>query len=120
VVSIIALSEGVSYLTGSANASFGASVAGLLAIAGGASLLLGFLTPAGGAIVALGGAGMLLSWFPSPVPNLIEVRLCAILVITVAMAIALLGPGALSIDARLFGRREIIIPRPSHHRQEDL
>jgi uncharacterized membrane protein YphA (DoxX/SURF4 family) len=116
---MIALSEGVSYLTGSANSTFGTSVAGLLAIASAVSLLLGFFTPAGGAIVALGCAGMLFSWVPSPVPNLIEVRLCAVLVITVAMAILLLGPGALSIDARLFGRREIIIPRSSHGRQED-
>jgi uncharacterized membrane protein YphA (DoxX/SURF4 family) len=31
----------------------------------------------------------------------------------VLLGIVFLGPGALSIDARLFGRREIIIP-PSH------
>jgi hypothetical protein len=34
-----------------------------------------------------------------------------------AVALAMLGPGAHSVDARLFGRREIIIPdcrrRPS-------
>jgi uncharacterized membrane protein YphA (DoxX/SURF4 family) len=109
----------VSYLSGSGN-PIGNSVAGLLAIASGASLLLGFLTPAGSAIAGLGCAGMLFSWFPPPATNLIEVRLCAILVITVSIAIVLLGPGTLSIDARLFGRREIIIPRPSHRRQEDL
>jgi uncharacterized membrane protein YphA (DoxX/SURF4 family) len=116
---MIALSQGVSYLTGSGNpmSNWGA---GLLAIASGASLLLGFLTPAGSAIAGLGCAGMLFSWFPPPSHNLIEVRLCAILVITVAIAIVLLGPGALSIDARLFGRRVIISPRPSHRRQEDL
>ena len=28
----------------------------------------------------------------------------------VSVALVLLGPGALSLDARLFGRREIIIP----------
>ncbi len=30
--------------------------------------------------------------------------------IVVALSIALLGPGAISFDCRLFGRREIIIP----------
>ena len=29
------------------------------------------------------------------------------------LALALLGPGAYSIDARLFGRQEIVIPRAS-------
>jgi hypothetical protein len=29
-------------------------------------------------------------------------------------AIACLGPGAFSVDARLFGRREILIPRELH------
>jgi hypothetical protein len=36
-------------------------------------------------------------------------------VIVDAIALALLGPGAHSIDAWLFGRREIIIPRDSSH-----
>jgi uncharacterized membrane protein YphA (DoxX/SURF4 family) len=35
----------------------------------------------------------------------------------VAVVIALLGPGAFSIDARLFGRREILIPRQGPQRQ---
>jgi hypothetical protein len=30
--------------------------------------------------------------------------------VAIASAIAILGPGALSVDARLFGLREIIIP----------
>jgi uncharacterized membrane protein YphA (DoxX/SURF4 family) len=115
---MITLAEGVSYLTGSADPAFSAWAAGLLAIASGASLLLGFLTPAGSAIAGLGCAGILFAWLTPPVPNLIDERLCAILVITVASAIVLLGPGALSIDARLFGRREIIIPRSSH--RQDL
>jgi len=31
--------------------------------------------------------------------------------VILAAAIALLGPGAFSLDARLFGRREIVIPK---------
>jgi uncharacterized membrane protein YphA (DoxX/SURF4 family) len=115
---MIAFRQGASYLTGPDNPTFAAWMAGLLAIAIGGSISLGFLTPVGSAIAGLGCAGIAFSWFPPPVPNLIEQRLCAILVITVASAIVLLGPGALSIDARLFGRREIIIPRPSHRPQD--
>jgi putative oxidoreductase len=34
-------------------------------------------------------------------------------VITLAVTIALLGPGAFSLDARMFGRREILVPNTS-------
>ena len=48
--------------------------------------------------------------FPVPVPNLFDEKLSAILAAIIAVAIVFLGPGAFSLDARLFGRREIIIP----------
>jgi hypothetical protein len=34
-------------------------------------------------------------------------------VIVPAITIALLGPGAFSLDARMFGRREILVPHTS-------
>jgi uncharacterized membrane protein YphA (DoxX/SURF4 family) len=34
----------------------------------------------------------------------------ALLMVITAMGIALLGPGAFSVDGQLFGRREIVIP----------
>lgn len=37
----------------------------------------------------------------------------------IALATILMGPGATSIDARLFGRREIIIPSPRQHTSDD-
>jgi len=39
-----------------------------------------------------------------------DVRLMACGMIVAAVALALLGPGAFSLDGRLFGRREIVIP----------
>jgi len=36
------------------------------------------------------------------------------LTVLVSLSILCLGPGAFSVDARLFGRREIIIPPTSH------
>jgi uncharacterized membrane protein YphA (DoxX/SURF4 family) len=115
VGAIIAV-QGALYLAGAA--AFSVWIAGFLAIASGASLLLGFLTPLGAIFTGVGCAAMTLSWFPTPAHSLIELKLSAILVVTMAGAILLLGPGALSIDARLFGRREIIIPRTAHRPPE--
>jgi hypothetical protein len=42
---------------------------------------------------------------------LLDTKWIVALVLAVAAAVVPLGPGALSLDARLFGRREIIIPR---------
>ena len=88
--------------------------AGLLAIVGGAALVIGFLTPIAGAAVAVAGIGIVL-WWPLPTrPFLFDGRLAAALVVVMAGAVVLMGPGALSLDAKLFGRREITIPeRPT-------
>ncbi len=90
--------------------------AGLLAAASGASLLIGFLTP--WAVLA-GLAGLVLYSPSSGTPALMNGKLAALLVVVVGAAVALLGPGALSVDARLFGRREIRIPRGPNRSPED-
>jgi uncharacterized membrane protein YphA (DoxX/SURF4 family) len=73
-------------------------------------LMLGLLTPIAAGLVGLDVIGMRLSWFPEPSAHMFVANLPATLVVTIAAALTLLGPGAFSIDARLFGRREIIIP----------
>jgi uncharacterized membrane protein YphA (DoxX/SURF4 family) len=85
---------------------------GLLGLAAGGSLLAGFLTPVAGVIVALGALGAALSVLPPPASNLLDAKLSLIFAGIITVAIVFLGPGAFSMDARLFGRREIIIPPP--------
>ena len=41
-------------------------------------------------------------------------------VIILATALALLGPGAFSVDARLFGRREILIATRGHKLRKEI
>ena len=49
------------------------------------------------------------TWTATGTSVLID-RFAALVLIVDAAALALLGPGAHSLDARLFGRREIFIP----------
>ena len=85
-------------------------IVGVLEVAGGLALLVGYLTPFAGILATLIGLGGALSWLPTPTSDLFSARLTAFLATVIAAALVCLGPGAFSLDARLFGRREIIIP----------
>jgi uncharacterized membrane protein YphA (DoxX/SURF4 family) len=98
-------------LTGNPDAAIGTWVTGLCEMAIGGSVLAGFLTPVAAVLLGLTAIGWGTSLIPAPNPNLFPSRLLLGLLTAMASAIVLLGPGAFSIDARLFGLREIIIPR---------
>ena len=83
---------------------------GLLAVVTGASLLIGFLTPVAGGVAALLSVSVALSWLPPFSPDVFGGAPATIFVAVMAAAVLLLGPGAFSLDARLFGRREVVIP----------
>jgi uncharacterized membrane protein YphA (DoxX/SURF4 family) len=87
-------------------------IGGGLALASGLLLLMGFLTPVAGLVLGLSSVGIALSWFPPPPTHLVRDGVACLLVVVVASAIILLGPGAFSLDCYLFGHREIIIPPP--------
>ena len=79
-----------------------------MAIAG-LALLVGFLTPIASVLVCLGGAGILLTCIP-PAPQLLfDSRMAAFEFVVMSAVLVILGPGAISLDARLFGRREVAI-----------
>lgn len=105
------LVQGKAYLSATGPAATLPFLAGLAAVASGVALLVGFLTPVAGGLVTLGQICLALSWLPLLPANPFEAKLVTVFVAVVSIAIILLGPGALSLDARLFGRREIIIPR---------
>jgi uncharacterized membrane protein YphA (DoxX/SURF4 family) len=76
-------------------------LAAVAVLAIGASLLLiaGLWTPIAGALVAVIGIWSALSNTDNP--------LASLLVATIGAALALIGPGAWSIDARLFGWKRV-------------
>jgi uncharacterized membrane protein YphA (DoxX/SURF4 family) len=74
-------------------------------------LLFGLFTPIVSLLVAVGVVGMTLPWFSAQAKNLLSNNILTINTVISSLAILLLGPGAFSVDARLFGRREIIIPQ---------
>ena len=79
----------------------------LLVFGIGTLLVLGFLTQLVAGISVLAGAAVFLC-HPAWVSSFLN--LASPDTICMALAIALLGPGAISLDAYFFGRRKILIP----------
>ncbi len=107
------VSQGIVYLSDSRNPSLAMWAVGLLTVASGALALIGYMTSFAAIVVGLLSVATWMPWFHSPAPSLFVTRPAAILAAAIAIAIICLGPGAFSLDARLFGRREIIIPSRS-------
>lgn len=107
------IAQGVAFVQ-SPNRGLGVCCAAALALTSGAFLLAGLMTPLVAVLVAIGGVGIALSLVPLPGYDLFDGYPAIINLIVLSIAIALLGPGAFSVDARMFGRREITI-RPNSH-----
>ncbi len=112
-VGLAAAAGGVFYFSGPSASSSEKSILGVVLIIGGVLQAAGFLTPFAGLVIGICFLGIALSWFPAPAWFLHDVKLVAFGMIISAVALALLGPGAFSLDGRLFGRREIVIPPSS-------
>jgi hypothetical protein len=78
---------------------------GALSVVFSATMILGFFTPVVSAFICIGGS-LFLILAPRGMGSSFVVYL-----IIFSFVILLLGPGAYSVDARLFGRREIILSK---------
>jgi uncharacterized membrane protein YphA (DoxX/SURF4 family) len=84
---------------------------GVVNFAIGAFLLAGFLTPVAGFLSMLSEMMGGLESLPGATLANLHPAFSYLILVLISAAIILLGPGAFSFDARLFGRREIIIPQ---------
>jgi putative oxidoreductase len=113
IVGLAAIVQGFFYLSRGARSSPGGLLFGVLLAISGASLVIGFLTPIASILAGVGCVASNISWVPAPVTTLFDGPLVSLEMIVMAVSIAMLGPGAFALDARLFGRREIVIPPAS-------
>jgi uncharacterized membrane protein YphA (DoxX/SURF4 family) len=100
-----------------ANPTLAAWCVGLSALTAGGLLLVGLFTPFAGAVVGVGAAGVSLSLLPGCTPNVFDSKPALFFALTMLLTIIGVGPGRFSVDARVFGRREIIIPPPAAQSQ---
>jgi uncharacterized membrane protein YphA (DoxX/SURF4 family) len=109
-VGLTAIGTAVFHFSTAADPSLAQWSLAFVLIASGASLAIGFFTPFAALLAGLCFLGTALGWLPAVFWTLHDARLVGTAVIVTSSAIALLGPGAFSLDGRLFGRREIVIP----------
>jgi uncharacterized membrane protein YphA (DoxX/SURF4 family) len=106
VVGFTAIAEAA--LSVAANHSALRCAAAIPAALAGLALLPGLLVPLASALLAAEGAVILLFTHAGSL-TLLESRMALFEFIVMASTLAVLGPGAVSLDARRFGRREIEI-----------
>jgi uncharacterized membrane protein YphA (DoxX/SURF4 family) len=112
----VAAAQSGLYLANLEEAGPAAWAVGLLVFVSAVSLIAGFLTPGAALTVSLALPLVALLWIEPAISSHVNDRVAVLLLIVDALALAALGPGAYSVDAYLFGRREIIIPHPTRHR----
>jgi putative oxidoreductase len=101
VVGISLIANGIQKLQ--AGQPIGLAIFNLLAVGDGALLVAGLWTPVAGFFVSVLAVWGFLTQNASPYP--------IILLATIGVGLALVGPGAWSLDARLFGWKRIDIKR---------
>ena len=108
-VGVMAVTQGYSVAPGHESGSAWLWIFAVVMCLGGAAIILGALTIVTGLTIGFAEVGMLCSLLPFPPPVLGQCQATTVLVTVMTLAVILIGPGAFSVDARLFGLREVKI-----------
>jgi uncharacterized membrane protein YphA (DoxX/SURF4 family) len=107
------LAQGIDYFADRHDLGAITSAVAVFMILLGGLLLIGSLSRWAAAVAAIASLLSVFPWFPRPRFGMFETPITTMLAAVIATALVCLGPGAFSVDARLFGRREVIIPKTS-------
>jgi uncharacterized membrane protein YphA (DoxX/SURF4 family) len=114
VLAIATIMQGGAYLA-QPDGTVTTLVLGAFALITGGLLLIGLFTPFATLLVAVNIIGVPMSVFPPPTSNLFNSPPALVFALAIVVGVLGVGPGRFSVDARVFGRREIIIPLPQSH-----
>jgi uncharacterized membrane protein YphA (DoxX/SURF4 family) len=103
--------QGMAYLADWSALLIPAMLLALLTLTSGVLLIVGCLTLHAALVATIACVCDVFSWLPHLGPDMFGSRLSCVLVAAIAAALICLGPGAFSLDAVIFGRREIVIPK---------
>ena len=108
-MSVTLIAQTIAHIT-TTSISLPNSFIAVLALLIAGCLLMGFFTPIAAIVIGLGAITFGVLGLPLPVQYPFYTTHTLVEVIVLSVVILLLGPGAFSFDARMFGRREIRIP----------
>jgi uncharacterized membrane protein YphA (DoxX/SURF4 family) len=105
------VAQSIAYLADTRDQRVGTLLCCIVVLLSGVSLTIGFLARIGAALAAVLVTAAAFLPMISGSAEMIPNRILGIDLILVTIAVALLGPGSISLDAVFFGRRRVIIPR---------
>jgi uncharacterized membrane protein YphA (DoxX/SURF4 family) len=109
VVGAVATHEAALIVASGHTVPAGATVAAITTGAAGVALIIGILTPLASALICIWSLAITLLGATHTAFLLIDSRMVAFELFVMAAVLMILGPGAMSLDARFFGRREVAI-----------
>ena len=119
-VGVTLLYAGVSHLLAWQELRMVTLVVAAMSVICGVMLLCGLFNWLASSLSTLIGLGVAVALIPVPGLNFSSIKVWAAFTAVIAMALLCLGPGAYSLDARRYGRREIIIPARPHAPEDQL